>query len=731
MNLVMKVFYLPIVFEVNIIDDAKAKSHQSKLLNMFEVDSTPTQLGMSGENKLLLKLDNEVSKIRAIENLKNLERNKNSISAIDEIQNYLAPIELNTEKSNYKIKFIDFHNPNLNTKVNNYFKSYLKQKEIAFNEFNYTDDEHVIEVSNITLDELNFIRELPLKSIEPMPYIEDPFPVLEEGDSEENFISFDESKKYPLVGLLDSGVEILPQLLGFVERGQGCNYAETDLNKDHGTFIATLLVHGNALNGVRDSSIEGCKIIDVPVNKIGGVSEGELIENIKRAVELNSHVKIWSLSVSISKEMNEDRFSDFAIALDEIQKKYNVLIIKSSGNDPRSYVLNQEPRKLSQGADAVRALTVGSLIRNSDSYAVSKANFPSFYSRAGRGPASIIKPEVVHYGGDFFANTHVPQSVVDYDTVSERSLKSDGSFCLKVGTSYSTPKVAKLAAELCLELGLDESNFNPLLIRALIIHSAQYLENPSLSEDMRLKRLGFGKPHNSEYILGTETPTSVTFMLSGNLRKKHKIDIMDFPYPRNLIKDGIYTGRIKVTLVYDNYLEKDMGPEYCQSNLDLKMGTYDEKFDRDISKKMILNPIGRDQSQNLLKNKLYGKKKIRDNQSFQFERNLIEYGDKYYPVKKFSADLSEMTDANSRNYIGEERNWFLYLEGQYRDFIYKKVRSDDSKLSMDFVLLITIADADDEEDLHTEATQLLEHYGFNYNYIEVDETIHLQVDEDL
>ena len=43
-------------------------------------------------------------------------------------------------------------------------------------------------------------------------------------------------------------------------------------------------------------------------------------------------VKVWNLSVSITRPVVDTKFSDFAIALDSIQDKYNVLICKSAGN---------------------------------------------------------------------------------------------------------------------------------------------------------------------------------------------------------------------------------------------------------------------------------------------------------------------------------------------------------------------------------------------------------------
>ncbi|MFE3574428.1 S8 family peptidase [Lysinibacillus sp. NPDC059133] len=716
--------HFPYILEVDIIDEAKAKSHQSKLISMFNVDSAQSQLGMVSENKLLLKLDQIESIKKTVENLTKLDKNKNSISAITEIKGFKPSILMDEEEEFYKINFIDFHNDTLNKNVLEYVEKKLAEKNIDFERQLYSKNNTVLEVAEVTLDKLTFIKELPIKAMEPMPKTDNPFLDLDINDeSSDNFIKYDENKNYPVVGLLDSGVAILPQLKGFVRRGEGCNYNNSDLNTNHGTFIANLLIHGNQINSVNDYSIDGCIVVDVPVVKDGGVNESELIKNIRRAIESNPEVKIWNLSVSINGRSGENKFSDFAIALDEIQDEFNVLICKSAGNDSKSYILGEEPKKLSLGADSIRALTVGSISRKSDNYGFSKANYPSPYSRVGRGPAEIIKPELVHYGGDIFSKAPSPLSIADYDEIGEKSIISDGTLHSMCGTSYSTPKVAKLLAELYLALEMNEKTFDSLLLKSLVIHSASYLEDPALEGLERLRRVGYGKPENSQYIMAKDTPHSVTLVLNGNLKKKQRIDIMDFPYPKDLIVDGRFTGKIKVTLVYNNYLSKEMGPEYCQSNMVLRMGTYDKLVDRDTSIPTILNPIGRNGSQNLLLKTAYGVKKIKENIGFLKERNLIEFGDKYYPVKKFSADLEEAKDSTHKNYLSKDKKWFLYLEGQYRDFIFQQVNQDDSKLSMDYVLVITISDPKASHDVYSDTIRELENHNFEYSKVNIENYI--------
>lgn len=715
----------PYVLEVKFIDAAKAKSHQSKLISMFNVDNTKSQLGMINGNQLLLKLDHQEAVKKAIKNFSELERNKNSISAIKDIKGFTAYLLEDEEADLYKINFIDFHNEKLNKQVIEYVEKLLIKKGVNFERRLYGVNNQILEVSEVTFDKLNFIKELPVKKIEPMPKTENPFLDLELNNKEfPKFKSFDSSKKYPVVGLLDSGVEILPELEGFVRRGLGCSYSDSELNTNHGTFIASLLIHGNQINTVNDYSIDGCIVVDVPVVKDGGVSESILISNVRNAIASNPEIKIWNLSVSvIGENFNENQFSDFAIALDEIQDEFDVLICKSAGNDNESYLKGEEPKKISIGADSVRALTVGSICRNSDDNGFSKKDFPSPYSRIGRGPAEIIKPDLVHYGGDVFSEIPNPLSKDDYDFKGEKSLVSNGALYTMPGTSYSTPKIAKLIAELYLAFDMNPATFDALLLKGLAIHSSTYLENPAMDGLERLRRIGYGKPGNSKYIMTQDTPDSVTLVLNGNLKKKQRIDIMDFPYPKDLVKDGKFIGEIKVSLVYKNYLSKEMGPEYCQSNMVLRMGTYDRLVGRDTSMPTILNPIGRADSQNLLLKAAYGVKKIKQNPTFSRERSLIEFGDKYYPVKKFSANLEEAKDSIQRASLTKDKKWFLFIEGQYRDFIYKEFNEDDSQLSMDYALIITISDPEKSHNVYGNTIDELEAHNFEYSKIDIENHI--------
>ena len=170
--------------------------------------------------------------------------------------------------------------------------------------------------------------------------------------------------------------------------------------------------------------------------------------------------------------------------------------------------------------------------------------------------------------------------------------------------------------------------------------------------------MGFGIPKSVPEIIYND-PYEATLILRDTLAKGEYIDIMDFPMPKSLVSNGVFTGQIIATLVYEPILDSTQGIEYCQSNIDLKFGTYDAKCERDMSRRNILNPVGRIGSQNLFREPLYSKRlmKDRDGDFALRERLLIQYGDKYYPVKKYAVDLAELTEANKLNYATASKNW--------------------------------------------------------------------------
>lgn len=710
----------PVILQISYIDKAKAKSHQEKMVGMFNNYRYSTQIGVSYSDDIVVQIDSLDQMNKVIEKFSLFAENDIPISAITEIKKY-SPTILGNDVNTYNITFWNFLDEDKNTKVLRLVQEKLSENKISFNLASYGKGTQVVEIIDATTDKLEFIKKLPIKSIEPTEETESPFHVITESYMQSlEIVQFDPLKDYPLIGLLDSGVEINTYTENWVVRGKGGFYCEAELDKSHGTYIASLLIHGDKFNNTEDFSIPGCKIIDVPIVSRWPVDEKILIRNIESAIESNPEVKVWNLSVSLKGEICDNNFSTFAIELDRIQKNYQVIICKSAGNDD-SFFNSGSAGKLNIGADSVRAITVGSINRKSDDFNVTKEGYPSSYSRVGRGPSYIIKPEVVHYGGDLFALNTRPSGSEDYESVDGIGISVGTEKIQKPGTSFSTPKVAKTISEL---RNLTESE-DLLMLKAMLVHSARHSELVNLDKEICLQKMGFGKPKASYQIISEPNNHSVTLMLRGKLEKGKEIDIMDFPYPPNLVENGYFRGRMLVTLVYDPYLRGDLGSEYCQSNMELKFGTFNKKEDVE-GVRAIFNPIKRSGSKNVLLESVYSKTKIKENTDYNYERTMIKYGDKYYPVKKYACDLEEFTESNKR-FIESDRNWYLYLKGEYRDYILKESDREVKTLETEFCVFITIYDPEEKENIYNSTLNRLDINGFVHEELSLNANLEIDV----
>ena len=709
---------VPFSFIARIQEDATAKSKRKDIANFFQVKEMSSVIGLTATNKLIVSFDSFIEFGKISERLKDCTNNDYAISCITDFEEFLPNVYEAEESCNYKIKLIDYQNYEQNLVMRRLLEHTLNNKKIEYNKTDYSEKFYVYKLKNVTNAMLDELKEADifnaLFSVEPMPKYVISLDFLEE-DDDIPIKKPDSEKNYMTIGILDNGIETIPHLKPWIDIERWSPYPESSINPTHGTFVAGIALYGDECEGKGWVGHKGIKLFDAavfPDNSKEGLDEDELIANIKEAVKLyNEQVKIWNLSISITRPVSDNKFSDFAIALDALQDEYNVLICKSAGNC-RNFESSRPKGRVHEGAESIRSLVVGSFAHKKGTYDYAEVNDPSPFSRVGPGPEFIIKPEVSHYGGN--AGVDPLGNTV---TTGVKSFAKDGTLAQGVGTSFSTPRITALAAGIQQELSED---FDPLLLKSLITHSASYPREMTVPSIERAKQVGFGLPKSVSEII-YNSPYEATLILRDNLAKGDKIDIMDFPMPQCLIKDGYYTGQIIATLVYEPILDASQGIEYCQSNLDIKFGSYDEKFERDISQRHILNPVGRKGAQNLFLGSVFSKTKMK-NKSSDFalkERLQIQYGDKYYPVKKYAIDLSELTEQKKIDYLSSDKKWFLFLQGVYRDHIERLSQLESFTLSQEFCLILTIRDPFYKEEVYDEVTHKLDEYNFWHSNIKI------------
>ncbi|MEY3501608.1 MAG: hypothetical protein RL308_3281, partial [Bacteroidota bacterium] len=714
--------YIPSVVKVKVNKEAIAKTYRKEIGNLFN-NGKLNIIGISGEDELLIKIDNEVDLQKIVKNFEKLENafpsytNLVGISAISDIEEFKAQVDDGLSEGNVlKIKLFNYGNSELNRILARAFENYCRNKKIDFKNTSYSADLNIYRITGITVDTLDELKNFDgVQLVTEMPTYDI---TLDEVMSEAVLpIRLPEAgKEYPTVGILDTGIANIPHLAPWIHSESVTYYVEDDINKKHGTFVAGVLLYGDQLEGKEYTGFEGCKLFEaivMPDLAKQKMYESELIEQIRDAVSRNEHIKIWNLSLGTDIEADLYEFSDFAKALDEIQEQHDVLICKSAGNC-QNFKVNAPKGRITKSADTVRGIFVGSLAQDKNATDYADKHNPSPFSRKGPGPSYLIKPDVVHIGGNAGLNA---ENAVTINPV--KSFSPDGGITEGVGTSFSTPRIAAIAAGLDFML---KDNFNATLLKALIIHSAKYPEEMKVAISDKLDTVGFGMPSNIQNILYNE-PNEITLILQDTLEKGNFVDILDFPFPQSMIdEDGYYYGEITVTLVTAPILEVSQGAEYCQSNIDVMFGSYDNKIERDTSKPLIKNPIGAEGRQNILDSTMYSKKVNKNfDSAFSTERMLVAYGTKFQPVKKWSVNFDEFTDRNKEKFLKGPKNWYLKLKGLYRDFTESKCELQNITPSQEFTLIITIKDTKKRGNIYNEVTQMLDSFSFVHSNVKIRE----------
>jgi hypothetical protein len=722
--------YIPTVLRLKVNEDALAKRFRREIALIFNVDKKLNLIGFNSDSELLVKVDNARDVKKMIDNFAKADQSFISdsiimgIDAIENIEVYHPVINVNpNSETKIKVKLFNYGDSELNRILIQSFESFCQSNDIDAEPTVYSADLNIYSIASITEDALDLLQDFDgIQMITEMPTYDITF---DEMIGEEDIpVKYPKpGKEYPIVGILDSGVANIPHFEPWLENDRSTYFIDDVVNKGHGTFVAGVLLYGDDFQGNKYTGLEGCKIYEAIViadkNK-QAISEDELIENIRDAVSRNNHIKIWNLSLGTATEADLYEFSDFGKALDEIQDHNDVLICKSAGNC-ENFKFKAPKSRIANSADTVRGLVVGSISHDQNATDQVGKHNPSPFSRKGPGPSYTIKPDLTHIGGNAGLNS---RNTAIYNTV--KSFSTSGGIAHNVGTSFSTPRITAIAAGLNFKLN---EVFSPTLLKGLIIHSAKYPDEMKMELAEKLNHAGFGLPTNIDDILYNE-PNEITLILQDTLEKGSFIDILDFPFPQSMIdEDGYFYGEVTVTLVTSPILEVSQGVEYCQSNIDVMFGSYDNKVARDITQKTIKNPIGADNRQNLLAPNLYSRKTHKSvADKFATERMLISYGNKFQPVKKWCVNFDDFTPANKEHYLKGPKNWYLKLEGLFRHYTEAKAEAQNFTPSQEFCCIITIKDTKKRGNIYNEVTQLLNSFSFIHGNVKIRQEVEVRVD---
>jgi hypothetical protein len=374
----------------------------------------------------------------------------------------------------------------------------------------------------------------------------------------------------------------------------------------HGTRVAGAVLYGEnvAQNGNSQLPfwIQNARVLDennsMPVEMFPPEAVRAVVERFHQGPR---ETRIFNHSINASAACRTRYMSAWAAEIDLLCATYDILFVQSAGNVPlsgnnpqpgvrdhltagRDYpdYLYEPSTRIANPGQSLQALTVGSVAYGSleaggwRTFAQERGH-PSAFSRSGFSIWNVIKPEVAEYGGDDVRTANVPPDVQAGGRIAAACPELVRSTMFppgppvdrdETGTSFSSPKVARIAAELQ-RLLPDEP---ALLYRALIVQSARWptwaeallteLRRPDTRNDQVRRQqlldqashiircIGYGIPNQEAATVNTDHRT--TFITSGET-EIHALEchIYQVPIPAQLRGQADeFDIRVEATLSY-------------------------------------------------------------------------------------------------------------------------------------------------------------------------------------
>jgi hypothetical protein len=460
--------------------------------------------------------------------------------------------------------------------------------------------------------------ELPLEKITQEPYAL-------YSDNYKPIINDKLNADAPMATVLDSGVFTgNPLLRRVVVAENDFDHKEqttTDLN-GHGTGVAGIVVYGDftasmesrvftPLVRICNGKIMHNELDDYGENCPCFSKDVRIEKTIKEAITYfyeKYGCRIFNLSIgNIDNLYDGGRQFPCASMLDDLSRELDIVIIVSAGNvsspvldefssrenlmeNIRDQLFSKE-HKLIDPATSALSVTVGSITRFAEPsvhenritlLSAGCKDYPSVFTRIGKGVNKAIKPEFVDYGGNFAVNQmgRAASWVKNDRKLMEPTLNNTTSNIFKgyCGTSFSAPHVTHMAARI--ERSLEKqlgAKPSANLIRAMLANSAQVSEsmvtwgknskdklyqnrdNPKQERFMRLNGYGIV----TERLLAS-TDNCVTLFAEDALPLRD-FHIYKIPFPKEFLKIKAEKS-ITVSLAY-NPMTRSSRKEYLSNNL--------------------------------------------------------------------------------------------------------------------------------------------------------------------
>lgn len=659
---------------VELEDNAIAKSHRPTAI--FNEQTCPF-FGDAGYGKMLIEahssgLDELEKKIHTVKSKLGIK----ALSAVKNIAPYSPSISIpEDEESGVIVRLFRYSTEALNRKVDIDFESTLKRLNCKWDKHRSES----VRLYRVSSNIKNLLKVLPdiatvQSAIASNSIVINPMEASEITATLADIVAPNPSVIYPVVGVVDSGVSQNCAPLNNWLVGEKRTVPDPFRDLNHGTFVTGMITNSYLYN--QDTRFPKCqsKVVSIEVlgNNVGDIYN--IVNSMYETAEEHPEIKVWNLSLGTSDPVSQNEISAMALMLDEFQDRYNCLCVIAAGNYCDSLRSWPPEEKLNDGVsspgDSVRGLTVGSIAHMDGAV---KNEEPSPFSRKGPVSNYVQKPDLVHFGGN---QLNVGGNAI---SIGVNSICPIGNKRNDIGTSYATPIISTLAANLFKELG---ERATPNLVKALLIHNANKSFGQDICDEHR-PYYGWGLPQYISEILDVHD-YETTLAFEGHAQKSFEVEKLPFPIPDCLrTEDGKIRGEFFMTLVYQPELDPNKAFEYCQLDVKVGFGEIDEngKFTSKIPPK---------------------------NDAHLYEEDLVKNGDKWSPVKVYQKSFPRGVNIE---------NWRLRIKVLDRDGY------EASGVQIPFTLLLTIRDIDKEQPVYNEMVQLMNAYNWEVSDLVIDQKI--------
>lgn len=533
----------------------------------------------------------------------------------------------------------------------------------------------------------------------------------------------------PIIGVIDTGVSNSTPLVSILI-GKNGDFDTTNTgsfidNADHGTGVAAFAAFGNKLIPDYRGSIEAdAKILPIKIldSKEGSISQLKIIDLIRKAHE-EYNVRIFTLTIGYTAFPLKDNqeYSSYARMLDELVAELDILIFISTTNhifdnlnqsDYPSKYLNKEAN-IAPPAESMNNVTVGAIADNfEDKYVQRLApskEFPAMYSRKFHynfddknvfndqtANSHLRKPDILYGGGDFQEQNTVLGSIYEDRgegclEVLSADLLNKRTF-LRLGTSYSAPLVANLAAKLLKMY----PNMDMQTVKALIVNSSNDIKTGDIfkmfSNKMKSRIMGHGTVNPESLLYSTDNKVS---MVIEDEISPDSIKLFPIYIPKYLNLANREKGLLKITatICFKFFPKSDNQLLYCPLHVsfaigkDLKLHEFHEESRKDKNGKTRIVPIPEGYNGNSSKN-------------IQLALSGSHgWAQDYYYKEKIVSNVQKINFNVSKNMIVDENNCFkIAINADFQKLL-SIAEQEPYKKTIPFSLVLTIEQFPDKKEV--------------------------------